>query len=51
MSISRESSSKTSNEVIHEGIECDGCLQLPIIGVRYKCKNCADFDLCSKCMN
>jgi len=29
---------------------CDSCEQ-PIHSVRYKCANCADFDLCEKCEN
>ena len=28
---------------------CDGCYELPLIGTRYKCKKCPNFDLCFKC--
>ena len=35
-------------EVIHSGSFCDNCDQL-IHGIRYKCGNCADFDLCQEC--
>ena len=38
---------KTVN--IHKHIICDECQCNPIIGVRYKCAVCADFDLCEKC--
>ncbi|XP_039761134.1 uncharacterized protein LOC120634522 isoform X2 [Pararge aegeria] len=32
----------------HEGIICDSC-QDPILGFRYKCVTCDNFDLCQKC--
>lgn len=35
-------------EVVHTGIYCDNCDQL-IHGIRYKCGNCSDFDLCQEC--
>lgn len=38
----------SSDTVIHKGITCDHC-DLEIVGVRYKCGNCPDFDLCEKC--
>lgn len=32
--------------VVHTGYVCDICGMNPIVGVRYKCVNCTDFDLC-----
>lgn len=38
-----------AGQTIHVGVECDCCGQCPIIGVRAKCKTCADYDLCGAC--
>jgi hypothetical protein len=34
---------------IHVGIQCDGCSQMPIVGARFNCGSCADYDLCRQC--
>ncbi|CAO3646160.1 unnamed protein product [Cunninghamella echinulata] len=34
---------------IHRGITCNKCSVSPIRGIRYKCANCVDFDLCDMC--
>ncbi|XP_077250798.1 E3 ubiquitin-protein ligase PRT1-like isoform X2 [Tasmannia lanceolata] len=39
---------------INFGVGCDGCGMFPIIGKRYKCKDCVEkigFDLCEGCYN
>lgn len=36
-------------ELYHEGVECDNCEITPIVGLRFKCMDCEDFDLCEKC--
>ena len=40
---------KVPFETVHDGIKCDGCAAVPIMGVRYKCPICADYDLCASC--
>lgn len=35
--------------VVHKHILCDGCGKTDIEGIRYKCNQCPDFDLCQKC--
>ena len=37
------------NKVVHPHIICDDCGVNPVMGVRYKCSVCNDFDLCEKC--
>ena len=43
--------SKNKNNVIHRNIICNGCGMVPIIGIRYKCASCPDFDYCENCEN
>jgi hypothetical protein len=38
-----------SNISTHSGIICDKCRIRDFSGVRYKCVNCRDYDLCSSC--
>lgn len=37
------------NAYVHRGCMCNACGLLPIRGIRYRCSNCADFDLCETC--
>ncbi|KAG9320083.1 hypothetical protein KVV02_003328 [Mortierella alpina] len=36
------------DQTSHTGVVCDGC-DNAIFGVRYKCGNCPDYDLCGNC--
>ena len=33
----------------HLCISCDGCQRKPIIGSRWHCKTCPNYDLCTQC--
>jgi flagellar biosynthesis GTPase FlhF len=37
------------SQVVHRHVRCDGCQMFPLVGDRYKCETCNDFDLCSGC--
>ena len=34
---------------VHRGVTCNSCNMMPIRGIRYRCANCIDFDLCEQC--
>ncbi len=34
---------------VHKGVTCDGCGVFPIVGSRFKCAMCFNFDYCEKC--
>ncbi|KAM6322646.1 sequestosome-1 isoform 3-T3 [Podargus strigoides] len=48
----REHRSQCSQEpprdVVHPNVICDGC-EGPVVGARFKCTVCPDYDLCSTC--
>ena len=47
--MAKEESKEPTGQVVHQGVCCDGCQINPIIGHRYKCSVCQDFDFCSNC--
>lgn len=42
-------SSDPPEEIVHSGYGCDMCGDAPIVGVKYKCQDCQDFDMCEEC--
>ena len=37
------------NGVIHQGVTCDECQKTSFTGLRFKCDECLDLDLCFEC--
>ncbi|KAI9222163.1 hypothetical protein BC828DRAFT_338867, partial [Blastocladiella britannica] len=44
------SRSATTGPKTHAAVACDGCPVNPIVGRRYKCAMCPNFDFCEACM-
>jgi len=40
---------KSVNYSVHKGVRCDICQVSPIVGNRYKCTVCYNYDLCDAC--
>ncbi len=40
---------KENKKEIHSLVSCDGCHMNPLIGRRYKCETCPNFDFCEAC--
>ncbi|CAF3807689.1 unnamed protein product [Rotaria sp. Silwood1] len=42
-------SKEKQNDFVWSSITCDGCRMKPLIGERYRCETCGNYDLCAKC--
>ena len=53
--INNNESNKDKNnfmgKIIHKGIKCNKCGKNNLEGIRYKCAQCSDFNLCETCEN
>ena len=45
----KEEKKEENTKPVHLGVRCDGCNKHPIVGCRYKCAVCNDFDFCEEC--
>ena len=47
--ILEKSSIQCEDDKTHSFVKCDGCGEQPLVGIRYRCKECEDFDFCETC--
>jgi len=45
----KQPTKESSASDVHGNVRCDGCNVFPLVGPRYNCTVCPDFDLCAKC--
>lgn len=45
----KDEKTESSCPILHRGVTCDRCQMSPIRGIRFKCLQCPDFDLCAEC--
>ena len=46
---SKSQRSQSNGLPVHQGVQCAHCGVQPITGIRYKCSECLNYDLCEKC--
>ena len=49
VSQSKINQKKSKNNYRHEGIKCNICGMFPIVGIRYKCLECDNYNCCENC--
>ena len=37
------------SKAIHKGVACNECSTLTMVGIRFKCGSCVDYNLCAMC--
>jgi hypothetical protein len=50
VNINKEVIKRRFASVEHTGINCDDCPTNPIVGIRFKCDTCPNYDLCLTCV-
>ena len=49
LKIENQKQNEKKKSIIHKGYICNQCNQNPIIGIRYKCNDCNNYNLCEEC--
>ena len=49
--VERKSMKYHQRGIIHKGIQCSNCGMLPLLGFRYKCTICDNYNLCENCQD
>ena len=49
LKIENQKQNEKKKSIIHKGYICNQCNQNPIIGIRYKCNDCSNYNLCEEC--
>ena len=47
--IKKQKKINSKNKIVHQKIKCEHCFMEPIIGYRYKCVECQNYNLCESC--